>query len=164
MLVEEAIARAEDEGSTAFPGAVAFELHDTYGFPFDVTREIVEERGMTLDEERFETSMEDQRKRAREAQKGGECLQDAIVRFARADGPRRPSSRATSATISTRWSRTWRPSTTAAMLLALRESPFYAEMGGQTADTGRRRVRSRQGRGRGRAAAGRGPGHRRPAS
>ena len=72
VLVEEAIARAQHEGSAAFPGTVAFQLHDTYGFPVEVTREIVEERGLALDLDGFESSMEDQRKRARRAQKGGE--------------------------------------------------------------------------------------------
>jgi alanyl-tRNA synthetase len=83
VLVEEAIGRAEEEGSPVFPGAVAFQLHDTYGFPVEVTREIAEERGLTLDMAGFESSMEDQRKRARRAQKGGNALQEAIVRFAR---------------------------------------------------------------------------------
>ena len=52
VLVEEAIAKAKDEGTRVFPGAVAFQLHDTYGFPMEVTREIVEERGLTLDLDR----------------------------------------------------------------------------------------------------------------
>ena len=59
VLVEEAIAKAEDEGSQVFPGAVAFQLHDTYGFPVEVTREIVEERGLTLSMQDFESSMDE---------------------------------------------------------------------------------------------------------
>ena len=135
VLVEEAIARAEDEGSNVFPGAVAFQLHDTYGFPMEVTREIVEERGLTLDLGGFESSMEDQRKRGRRAQKGGDALQDAIVRFARQTdhatefkGYEREDLYTVVENVETLED--------GRVLLALRESPFYAEMGGQTADTG----------------------------
>ena len=56
---------------TELPAEVAFELHDTYGFPFDLTREIAAESEMTVDEERFERLMEEQRERARAAQKAG---------------------------------------------------------------------------------------------
>ena len=74
VLVEEEIVRArESRVPSVFPGAVAFLLHDTYGFPVEVTREIVEERGLSLDLEGFEQAMEEQRKRARRAQKGGDA-------------------------------------------------------------------------------------------
>jgi alanyl-tRNA synthetase len=135
VLVEEAIARAGEEESTTFPGSIAFQLHDTYGFPIEVTREIVEERGLTLDLAGFESSMEAQRKRARRAQKGGDVLQDAIVRFARSTnhatefkGYEREDLYTVVENVE--------PLQDGRVLLALRESPFYAEMGGQTADTG----------------------------
>ena len=79
VLVEEEMGKAEAEGSKVFPGSVAFMLHDTYGFPVEVTREIVEERGFALDLHDFESAMEAQRKRARRAQKGGDLLEDALV-------------------------------------------------------------------------------------
>jgi len=50
-----------------FPGRGAFRLYDTYGFPFDLTREIVEERGLTVSLHEFEEAMEEQRQRARKA-------------------------------------------------------------------------------------------------
>ncbi len=135
-LVEEAIAAAGDRGSTEFPGSVAFLLHDTYGFPIEVTREIVEERGLTLDMQGFEEGMADQRKRARKAQKGGDALQEAIVRFARDTayptefkGYEREDLYTVVENVETL--------ADGKILIALRESPFYAEMGGQTADTGR---------------------------
>jgi alanyl-tRNA synthetase len=135
VLVEEAIAKARDEGSNEFPGAVAFLLHDTYGFPMEVTREIVQERGLALDMGGFESSMDDQRKRARKAQKGGDALQDAIVRFAR------QTDHATEFRGYEREDLFTVVENVEALedghvLIALRESPFYAEMGGQTADTG----------------------------
>jgi alanyl-tRNA synthetase len=52
------------------PGDVAFKLYDTYGFPIDLTEDIVREKGMTIDLAGFEQSMKDQRKRAREQWKG----------------------------------------------------------------------------------------------
>lgn len=135
VLVEQAVARAKAEGSAVFPGAIAFQLHDTYGFPVEVTREIVEESGMTLDMEAFHTSMENQRRQARRAQRGDEGLQAAIVDFAR---------RTEHATEFKGYEREDLYTVVdnaelladGHLLLALRESPFYAEMGGQTADTG----------------------------
>ena len=135
VLVEEAISKAADEGSRVFPGSVAFLLHDTYGFPIEVTREIVEERGLLLDSGGFDAAMDDQRKRARRAQKGGDLLQDAIVRFARETvratefkGYEREDLYTVVENVETL--------ADGRVLVALRESPFYAEMGGQTADTG----------------------------
>ena len=59
-------------GGGNFPGDVAFTLHDTYGFPVEVTREVLVERGISLDEAGFEAAMEAQRDRAREAMQGYE--------------------------------------------------------------------------------------------
>ena len=135
VLVEEAIARALEEGTRLFPGSVAFQLHDTYGFPVEVTREIVEERGLTLDMKDFEAAMEGQRRRARSAQKGGDALQEVIVRFAREtvhptefQGYEREDLYTVVENVESLGD--------GRIVLALRESPFYAEMGGQTADTG----------------------------
>ena len=111
-LVEEAIAEAASQGSNQFPGAVAFLLHDTYGFPIEVTREIVEERGLTLDMAGFEAGMGDQRRRARKAQKGGDALQESIVRFAR-DTAHPTEFKGYEREDSTRLSRTSSPSLTA---------------------------------------------------
>src|SRR6266536_3243774 len=54
---------------SVFPGAAAFELYDTYGFPLDLTELMARERGLTVDVESFKTLMEGQRARARAAQK-----------------------------------------------------------------------------------------------
>ncbi len=64
----------EKEGARALPGEVAFKLYDTFGFPLDLTREIVEEKGMDLDEEGFEEHLQVQRERARAAQEQQEDL------------------------------------------------------------------------------------------
>ena len=63
--LDELIERARDAGAEGISGADAFLLHDTYGFPIDLTLEIVAEHGLGVDEEGFEALMEEQRARAR---------------------------------------------------------------------------------------------------
>jgi alanyl-tRNA synthetase len=70
-LLEELIARAADAGAEGIAAADAFELHDTYGFPFDLTRELLAERDLGVDAAGFEQLMEGQRARARAAAGGG---------------------------------------------------------------------------------------------
>ncbi|HSQ59951.1 MAG TPA: alanine--tRNA ligase [Acidobacteriota bacterium] len=66
---EETAADLEKRTQTVFPGAVAFTLYDTYGFPIDITAEMARERGMTVDLPAYEAAMEEQRERARRAGK-----------------------------------------------------------------------------------------------
>ena len=68
-LLEREISRHE---GGHFSGQVAFTLHDTYGFPVEVTREVLADRGLALDEAAFERAMQEQRERAREAMQGHE--------------------------------------------------------------------------------------------
>ena len=67
------LASMQDElkaaGKTALSGADAFKLYDTYGFPLDLTKEILEEAGFSIDEEGFKAAMEEQRVKARTARK-----------------------------------------------------------------------------------------------
>jgi len=58
------------EAGAELSGSVAFLLHDTYGFPFEVTAEVVAERGFSVDRAGFDADMAEQRKRAKEARKG----------------------------------------------------------------------------------------------
>ncbi|HEY2537419.1 MAG TPA: alanine--tRNA ligase [Solirubrobacteraceae bacterium] len=69
-LLEELIARALHSGAQAIAAADAFALHDTYGFPFDLTRELAAERGLGVEERGFEELMDAQRARARAAATG----------------------------------------------------------------------------------------------
>ena len=66
-ILAEMTAKMEAEQTTTLSGADAFKLYDTYGFPIDLTKEILEEKGMQVDEEGFHASMEVQRKTARAA-------------------------------------------------------------------------------------------------
>src|SRR4029079_1234206 len=59
-------------GATEVPGAVAFKLHDTFGFPVEVTQEMAAERGVGVDLTTFTSLMDEQRTRAKEAGKKGD--------------------------------------------------------------------------------------------
>ena len=81
--LEQAIGTVRADDGGAFPGDVAFELHDTYGFPVDLTAEIAEEAGLSLDRDRFDELMTEQRERARAAAKrGGDGISADIYREA----------------------------------------------------------------------------------
>lgn len=134
VLLEQEISRAREEGSTVLPGRVAFILHDTYGFPVEVTRELLGEEGLELDLAGFETAMDEQRERARVSQKGETEAQQALMDFARAvdqptefQGYERDELYTVIERVQPYGDK---------LLVALRESPFYAEMGGQVADIG----------------------------
>ena len=71
-LLEDLIERALDADEEGIAAADAFELHDTYGFPFDLTRELVAERGLGVDPEGFERLMDAQRARARGGRRAAE--------------------------------------------------------------------------------------------
>jgi alanyl-tRNA synthetase len=143
-LLEAEIARTAQTQGNAFDGAVAFTLHDTYGFPIELTAEIVGEAGLTVDMTAFEADMAAQRDRARAAVKdegwtafGGAFAQlasspgsvdfvgdevdecDAVVLGIVADGELVP-----------------RLEPGAAAEIVLASTPFYGEQGGQVGDTG----------------------------
>ncbi|MEZ5125652.1 MAG: alanine--tRNA ligase [Thermoleophilia bacterium] len=135
-ILEEALRRAYSAG-TDLPAEVAFELHDTYGFPFDLTREIAAESDMSVDEERFEHLMEEQRARARAAQKVvGGAEADELNDFQRRSADRPTTfvgyERLEVATVI----RACQTLSDGRVALKLAESPFYAEGGGQIADLG----------------------------
>lgn len=66
-LLNEEIAKMREEGLTVLDGAAAFKLNDTFGFPWELTEEILQEHGFSLDKEGFDAALEVQRKMAREA-------------------------------------------------------------------------------------------------
>ncbi len=134
--LDELIARARDEDAEGIAAADAFLLHDTYGFPIDLTLEIVAEHGLGVDEQGFEALMDDQRTRARAGARGdrGDGLRDRAAAL---------SGDAGFATEFVGYEATDAETSIGAVmgedggvLVKLLESPFYATGGGQVADTG----------------------------
>jgi alanyl-tRNA synthetase len=76
-LFETEVSRAK--GAGVVPGDVVFKLHDTYGFPRELTRELVEDAGLSVDEERFDALMAEQRERAQKAAKRGKPGEEIAV-------------------------------------------------------------------------------------
>jgi alanyl-tRNA synthetase len=121
-----------DKGGT-LPGSVAFLLHDTYGFPFEVTQEMAQLRGFDVDVAGFEEDMEAQRRRAREAGRTGGVATgeevDAQHRLLVEHGPTEFTGR-----------REYETEATVIGVIGdavyLDRTPFYAEAGGQIGDTG----------------------------
>ena len=142
--LEEAVAAAKKDGSNAVSGAEAFALHDTYGVPLDLTLELAAEAGVKVDEKSFRELMAEQRHRAQadaKAKKGAfadlselrklvdergsiftvytELRTETKLRAILVDGVSVPAAKAGDK-----------------IEVVLDETPFYAEAGGQAADTG----------------------------
>ena len=69
LLLDEEIARLAGEKSPVISGSFIFKLYDTFGFPFDIVRDIALERGLGFDEAGFLAEMENQRHKSRHSQK-----------------------------------------------------------------------------------------------
>jgi alanyl-tRNA synthetase len=130
------VRRARESGETAISAQDAFRLHDTFGFPFDLTRELAADQGLAVDEQGFAGLMDEQRRRARASggRGGGGGDDDALQRFAGAagfstdfTGYQTVEQHTTVGALETRDGRA---------LVKLVESPFYAAGGGQVSDGG----------------------------
>jgi alanyl-tRNA synthetase len=122
--------------SSVFPGDVAFKLHDTHGFPIELTGELVAESGLAVDQAAFDVAMSEQRERARSAARSLGLADDAhyrelAERYGESEFVGRDVARYSVET------------TVLAVLvgegsseLFLEATPFYAESGGQVGDTG----------------------------
>ncbi len=136
--LDELIARARQSGAEGIAAEDAFLLHDTYGFPIDLTLELVAEHDLGVDEEGFEALMEGQRERARASAgrfgSGAEEVRERALALSRQAG---------FATDFVGYETIDRETTIGAataengkVLIKLVESPFYATGGGQVADSG----------------------------
>jgi alanyl-tRNA synthetase len=131
-------------------GADAFFLHDTLGFPIDLTVEIAGERGRNVDLDGFQTQMQQQRERARQAHKeaGGaagtpvELYREVLDEHGATEftGRQEYSSRATVLALIAEGERVAHASEGDAVEVVLDRTPFYAESGGQIGDTGELRT------------------------
>lgn len=143
-ILNDFIGQLKAEGSSVMPGSMAFKLHDTYGFPLDLTREIAEEAGLTVDEEGFRAEMEEQKKKAREALKSKETSawgQDLAAGFDKDlktefVGYESFSCQAKILYIILNGEQTENAQQGDEVTIILDRTPFYAESGGQVADTG----------------------------
>jgi len=136
-LLDELIARARESGAEGVAAADAFLLHDTYGFPIDLTLELVTENGLGVDEEGFEALMDEQRTRARASAgrlPAHEHLRERALALAGEAGFETDfvgyETTESETTIGAAVSDDGR------VLVKLVESPFYATGGGQIADSG----------------------------
>ncbi|MFM1851593.1 MAG: hypothetical protein RIS54_1277 [Verrucomicrobiota bacterium] len=118
--------------SGAINGAAAFELYDTYGFPLDMTQLLATERGLTVETAKFEELMEQQRERARAAQK-----KEVIVAATEGEDTNVAATKFLGyTTVTAHGVVTDVISSGDDTFLAFDQTPFYAEMGGQAGDTG----------------------------
>ena len=132
------------KGETVFSGADAFKLYDTYGFPIDLTIEMAEDEGMTVDQEAFQNLMEEQRVRARKAREAlGDLawagidlgLDDATpTTFTGYDGSLTAQGKILAIVTDGEPCSSIRQGEEG--IVVLDQTPFYAEMGGQSPDEG----------------------------
>lgn len=134
----------EASNQTVLDGADAFKLYDTYGFPIDLTKEILAEKGFTIDEEGFTNAMEEQREMARSARKTTNYMGADVTVYQSID----PSitstfvgytcfSNESKVTVLTSEDELVQALTDGQMgTVIVEETPFYATMGGQQADIG----------------------------
>ncbi len=132
-MIERMIADLRKENKNVFPGKVAFEMYDTFGFPVDLTQLILKENDMHLDLKGFEEEMKNQKDRSRE---------DASVEAAdwtvlkEIEGTEFTGYRKTEDDVFITKYRSVKVKGKQNFQLVFNKTPFYAEAGGQTGDTG----------------------------
>jgi alanyl-tRNA synthetase len=136
-LLERLIVEAKESETSWIDAPDAFELHDTYGFPYDLTKELLAEQGLSVDDGGFEELMEEQRQRSRGGSAtahGSEDRHERVLAFTAAAPPTNfvgyEMLRSTTGLAAVE-------SDNGRALVKLEQSPFYAEGGGQVADSGK---------------------------
>ncbi len=142
-LIEELISQAEKQGSPEISGREIFKLYDTYGFPFDLAKEIAEERGQTIRDQEFHEELEKQRERARQSWKGGEKQVKPVHQELAAQSKNEFVGYTAIRRIESRVLALLKDDARVPELkagedgeLLLDRTPFYAEAGGQVGDQG----------------------------
>jgi alanyl-tRNA synthetase len=124
-------------GAKVLPGDVAFKLHDTYGFPLDLTNDVCRERGVTVDEDGFKAAMDRQKAQARAA---GKFKMDKALEYAgeanRFSGYEALSESAKIVAIYVDGTSAQTLEAGQSGVVVLDGTPFYAESGGQVGDQG----------------------------
>ena len=140
-ILGEMIAALQNSGKTTLPGADVFKLHDTYGFPLDLTKEILEEKGLSADEEGFRALMQEQKETARKNKKLGggwdnaknsalDAYKTTFVGYTELEKQTKLLAIVKNGELSELCEEGDDVS------VVLEETPFYAEMGGQVGDCG----------------------------
>lgn len=143
-ILNDMMAEMEAEKKTVLSGKNTFKLYDTYGFPIDLTIEILEEKGFTVDEEGFKEAMEVQRQKARDAREETNYMGADVTIYQSIDAA--IESKFVGYHDLTHDSKVTVLTTADALVdelkegmegtILVEETPFYATMGGQVADTG----------------------------
>ena len=151
-IFNEMLAGHKENGDKTFSGADAFKLYDTYGFPMDLTLEMVQEQGMELDEAEFKKLMEEQRQRARKAREalgdlgwagvefGKDVPETEFVGYVEKDEDKKKleegitDAKVVALVVENELAEELMPGVEG--IVVLDKTPFYAEMGGQVADHG----------------------------
>jgi alanyl-tRNA synthetase len=142
-IFSEMLAGHQEKGEKTFSGTDAFKLYDTYGFPIDLTAEMVAEQGMSVDQEGFQALMEEQRQRARKAREALGDLGWAGVEFGKEvpatefigyDYNTTEDAKIVALVVENEQAEALMEGVEG--IIVLDKTPFYAEMGGQVADHG----------------------------
>jgi len=140
---DETVAELKKTDATVFPGDQAFKLYDTYGFPFDLTVLMAAEKGLDVDQPAFDRCMDEQRARARAARKDGSAAENDLVAHFVEQGLQSTFTGYTSLSNGTEIVAILSGGKLVDALaegqsgeLLLKQTPFYAESGGQVGDTG----------------------------
>jgi alanyl-tRNA synthetase len=128
--------RVAASNKKVIPGHEAFMLHDTFGFPLELTRELAEQRGIELDEEGFRAAMEGQRSRSRVQRRTLDKLGAKDIPSSQFTGYRELSSESHVTALRVNGSSAQVATEGDAVEVFLERTPFYAESGGQVGDTG----------------------------
>ncbi len=142
-LFDETVAELKKTDATVFPGEQAFKLYDTYGFPFDLTVLMAAEKGLDVDQPAFDRCMDEQRARARAARKDGSAAENDLVAHFVEQGIQSTFTGYTSLSNGTEIVAILSGGKLVDALaegqsgeILLKQTPFYAESGGQVGDTG----------------------------
>lgn len=142
--IGEAIEKIKKTRSFEIPGELAFRLYDTYGFPLELTREIAQEEGLRIDEEKFLELMEAQKEKARAAWEAEhitglkEVYNEVLDQFGKSEFVGYSNDSAESKILAIIQNEAVLPHAEEGntVEIVLEKTPFYAEMGGQVGDKG----------------------------
>lgn len=141
LILDEYINELKENNKAILSGEKVFKLHDTYGFPFDLTREILEEKGFSVDEEKFKALMKEQKEKARANQsfKGGwsDSTADAVAKLSTEfTGYTSLSEKTELLAILKDGELVKAVEQGDSVAVIIKTTPFYAESGGQIGDKG----------------------------